>query len=154
MKRITTLVIAFITLAWLAGCGPTVSVSNKTGFAVRAIVISAGARSVLSPSPGESSTAEVQEGPYKVVVIPDAEWLDYAKLKRKVLNDALANSDSLSGQQLLSVVAQLKDIAAKMQAFEQAAGSGASCGGRVSEDGGGLAEVSQAADGKLVVVCK
>jgi hypothetical protein len=134
--------------------GPTVTVENKTSFPVRAVVSQSGANSALSPSPGENSSADADVGAYTVTVIPDADWVNYAKTKRKVLNDALANSENLSGQQLLAVVQQLKEIAAQMQAIEQSAGKGASCSGTVSENHDGLASISQAADGSLVVACK
>ncbi len=140
----------------IAGCAPTVTVANDTTFPVRAIVASGKTRAVLSPSPGERSTAEVGEGPYTVTVIPDAEWIEYAKLTRKVLNDQLANADKLTGPQLLDVIRRLKEIAVQMQQYEQSAGSGGKCSGRVGGEGteAAFVTVSQAADGRLVVACK
>ena len=143
----------FVTLL-MAGCGPSIVVQNKTTFPVRVIVSASGKSEVLSPSPGESSAAAVSEGAYRVTVIPDAEWIEYAKISRKLLNDQLANSDKLSGPQLLEVIRQLKDIAARMQQYESAAGAGASCSGRIAEDSGGVVTVSTAADGKLSVSCR
>jgi hypothetical protein len=88
-------------------------------------------------------------------VIPDAEWIEYAKLTRKVLNDQLANADKLTGPQLLDVIHRLKEIAAQMQQFEQAAGSSASCGGRLTEDNSaGLVVVSTTDSGALVISCR
>jgi len=139
----------------LVGCAPSVVVENKTGFAVRVVVTSANGSEVVSPSPGESSSAEVAEGTYRVTVIPDAEWLDHAKATRKFLNDQLANSGNLTGAQLLDVIQRLKDIAARMQQFESTAGGGASCSGAVSSDGGGgVATITTAANGALVVACR
>ncbi len=159
MKRSKTLRSGMLILAaLLTACAPVVTVENKTTFPVRAIVsMPGGIRQVLSPSPGYSSSAEGTEstGAYRVTVIADSEWIEYARLKRKVLNDALANSDQLSGPQLLEVIRQLKEVAEAMQRFEQAAGGGASCGGRLTEKVSmGLAEVVQTPDGQLVVTCK
>ena len=126
----------------LVGCAPSVVVENKTGFAVRVVVHSAGRSEVVSPSPGESSVAEV------------VDWIEWAKLTRKVLNDQLTNSDQLTGPQLLEVVRRLKDIAARMQQYESA-GIGASCSGAVSSDGGdGSVVISTAANGALVATCR
>src|SRR6266550_4355256 len=85
-------------------CSPVITVSNATSFEVWAVVTNAGHSQVLSPSPGESSAAEAQGGPYIVSVIPSQEWLDHANATRKFLNEQLANSDNLTGPQLLEVV--------------------------------------------------
>lgn len=159
MKRSMTLRFGTLILAALVtACAPTVTVENKTTFPVRAIVtMPGGIRQVLSPSPGYSSSAEGSDstGVYRVTVIPDSEWIEYARLKRKVLNESLANSERLTGPQLLEVVRQLKEVAEAMQRFEQAAGGSASCGGRLTEEVTfGLAEVVHSPDGNLLVICK
>lgn len=156
MKRFRLVVLFGLIALGAAACAPAIVVRNNTKFPVRAIVISSGRRDVLSPSPGESSATEVAEGRYTVAVIPDQQWIDYAKVKRKVLNDALKDSDKLSGPQLLALVQQLKEIAGQMQAFEQVATAkpGAACSGSISQDSGGVADVSQAADGSLSIICK
>lgn len=154
MKRLKWIAV-ILAAALLVGCAPTITVTNETSFPVRAIVASKGARNVLSPSPGESSFAEVTEGAYRVTVIPDAEWIEYAKLTRQVLNDQLANADKLTGPQLLDVIARLKDIATRMAQYEQAAGTSSSCGGNITEDNGGaLVVISVDAVGALVVSCR
>jgi hypothetical protein len=153
MKRIL-LVIAFLLVGGvLAGCIPTVTVTNNTGFDVRVMVFWSGGREVLSPSPGESSYAEVTEGTYTVAAVPASDWIDYAKAKRQYLNDQLANMDNLSGAQLAEVVRQLKDIAARMKQYETAAGKGASCSGSITQEANGIVTVSAAADGTLAVTC-
>ncbi|MBI5303989.1 MAG: hypothetical protein HY868_17775 [Chloroflexi bacterium] len=154
MRRRISLAVWIALAMLIAGCGPSITVNNKTRIPVRVIVNAAGRSEVLSPSPGESSTADVEPGAYRVTVIRDEEWIAYAKLTRQYLNDQLANSDKLTGPQLLEVIRRLKDIAMQMQQFEQAAGAGASCRGSVREDGGGVAEISLMAEGKLVVACK
>ncbi|CAG0955101.1 hypothetical protein ANRL3_00501 [Anaerolineae bacterium] len=154
MKRLRLMVIGLSFAALATGCAPTVVVENKTTIPVRAIVVASGQSNTVSPSPGESSSVEAPEGSYRVTVIPDAEWIEYAKLTRKYLNDQLANSDRLTGAQLLEVIRRLKDVAARMQQFEGAAGSGASCSGRISEDKSAVAVISVAANGKLTVVCR
>ena len=142
----------------LAGCVPTVTAVNNTSFPVRVIVSSAGSHDMLSPSPGESSSAEVTEGHWMATVIPDQEWIDYAKSVRQYLNDQLANPQHLSGQELLTVIQHLKEIAAQMQAFEKAAATqdGARCLGTINSDNDstGTVEISTGADGALIAVCK
>ncbi len=152
MKRIKWIAIC-LALVLLAGCAPMITVQNDTSFPVRAIVRSGKTTDVLSPSPGYSSTAEVTEGPYRVTVVPDAEWVEYAKTTRAYLNDQLAHADQLTGPQLLEVIRRLKEIATAMQQFEQA-GVGASCSGKITEEGGGLVTVTLGANGALVVVCQ
>lgn len=153
MKRLAPFIISLIAAGLIAGCGPAIIVENKTSLPVRAIVNSSGQRSMLSPSPGESSTTDAEEGAYTVAVVPDAEWIEYAKLTRKVLNEQLANADNLTGPQLQEVIRRLKDIAARMQEFEKAAGKGQSCAGKITSDGGGSVTISVGAEGALVVRC-
>ncbi len=136
------------------GCGPTVVVENKTKIPVRVVVTTADGSEVVSPSPGESSTVDASEGSYRAVAIPDADWIEYAKLTRKVLNDQIANSENLSGPQLLEVVRRLKEIAERMDQFTKAAGTSAGCGGSVTSDSTGIVTVSAGPDGKLAVSCK
>lgn len=154
MKR-THLLLACLCLAvLLAACGPTITVTNNTGFGVRAIVHSTAGVDVVSPTPGNSSTVDAVDGAYNVTVINDQDWINYAQVVRKLLNEQLANSDNLTGPQLLNVVQRLKDIAAKMQQFQAAAGKGASCSGSLSSDAGGTVTVSLATDGSLFVSCR
>jgi len=154
MSRSQKLLAGLVLALLLAACGPTVTVQNQTGFAVRAIVTTVSGGDVVSPSPGESSSVDAQEGAYTITAIPDQDWINYAQTARKLLNEQLANSDNLSGPQLLKVVQQLKDIAAKMKQFQATAGKGATCRGTINQDGsGGTATVSVAADGSLVVSC-
>jgi len=154
MNRQKILFVLIIAAVLLVSCGPSIVVENKTTIPVRVIVRAGGRSEVVSPSPGESSSVEASEGAYRVTVILDAEWIEYAKLTRKVLNDQLADSDKLTGPQLLEVIRRLKDIAQRMQQFEQAAGSAASCGGTLTQDSTGLVVVSTADTGKLVVSCR
>src|SRR5260221_3525818 len=142
MKRSNFLAACLFLAILLAACGPTITVQNKTGFAVRAIVKHAGGSDVVSPTPGESSSVNAEEGAYTVTAIPDADWISYAQTVRKLLNEQLANADNLTGPQLLDVVRRLKDIASKMQQFESAAGQGASCSSSVSQDSNGLVPIS------------
>lgn len=154
MKRISSIVVLLAIAGFIAGCGPSVVVENRTSFPVRVILRASGHSEVLSPSPGESSTTEVFEGAYRVSVIPDTEWIEYARLTRKVLNEQLANSDTLTGPQLLEVIRRLKEIATRMQQFEQAAGSSSGCAGSVSSDSTALVVISAGADGKLIATCR
>lgn len=151
-RRRTLLAIAVCALV-VAGCGPTIVVANHTSIPVTVIVTSNGKSDVLSPSPGESSASDASEGGYSVVVLRDTDWIAYATATRKYLNDQLANSDSLTGAQLLEVVGRLKDIVSKIDSYRQA-GANAGCSGAISNEGGGSVIVSQAADGPLVATCK
>jgi hypothetical protein len=155
MSRLQISIVALAAVLCAAGCGPTVTVMNNTRIPVRAFVsASGGENDTLSPSPGESSVAEVSEGAFQVKVVPDTAWVDYAKTSRKLLNDQLANSDNLSGPQLLDVVKRLKDVAAQMQQMESVASAGgASCAGTISSDGAALVNVSVGASGALAVSC-
>lgn len=153
MKRIILIIAMLLVGGVLAGCIPTVTVTNQTGFDVRVLVFWSGGREVLSPSPGESSYAEVTEGTFTAVAVPASDWIDYAKAKRQYLNDQLANMDNLTGAQLAEVVRQLKDIAARMKQYEDTAGKGASCSGSITQEANGIVTISAAADGTLVVAC-
>jgi hypothetical protein len=157
MKAIAFITFVFYLLTQLDSCGPTITVSNRTTIPVRVVVFNAGRSDTLSPSPGESSSTEAQDGAWVVTVIPDAEWIAYAQLVRNDLNQQIANSDRLTGPQLLDVVRRLKDIAARMQQYQQAAGSSAKCGGLINSSAGsstGFATVSVGANGALSVACK
>lgn len=142
----------------LAGCAPGIVIQNSTSFPVRAIIRAGGMSEVFSPSPGESSYAEVREGRYTATVIPDAEWIEYARATRQYLNDQLAHSDNLTGSQLLDVIRRLKDIATRMDQFERAAASSAvgsaSCPGAVSSEADGSVVVTTTDDGRILIDCK
>lgn len=137
----------------IAGCAPAVSIHNGTTFAIRVIVISGSTSEVFSPSPGEDSSGDVSEGHYHATAILDREWIAWATATRAYLNDRLAQPDSMTGAQLLDVVQRLKDIAAKMKAYEDAAGSLNGCEGSVSSDANGQVTVTQAPDGSLRITC-
>src|SRR6266496_2440046 len=81
-------------------CAPFITVKNNARFEVRAVIRNGGHSQVVSPSPGESSSAEGEEGAYTVTIIPDSDWLDHAKATRAFLNDQLAHADNLTGPQL------------------------------------------------------
>ncbi len=153
MRRVNLVLICLAAALWIAGCAPEVVVQNNTSFPVRAIVVSGGRREMLSPSPGYSSSAEAAEGPYSIIVIPDAEWIEYAKGVRSYLNEQLANADQLTGPQLLEVIRRLKEIATQMQEFEKAAGASSRCSGAITSEGGGMVQINTAAEGQLVAAC-
>jgi hypothetical protein len=155
VKAIGLVALILYAFALLDSCSPDIIVSNNTDIPVRVTITSGGKSDVLSPSPHESSATEATEGPYSAVVISDAEWIAYAQLVRNDLNQQLANSDKLTGPQLLSVVQRLKDIAAKMGQYNKAAKAGAKCSSQVTAQGsGGAVTVSSGANGELVIACK
>jgi hypothetical protein len=153
MKRIILLIAFLLAGGVLAGCAPMVTVMNKTSFDVRVFISWSGGSEVLSPSPGESSYAEVSEGHFVAAAVPAEDWINYAKATRQYLNDQLANSDNLTGPQLLEVIQRLKDIAARIQQYESTTGKGAACSGSVTQESNGMVVVSTAADGRLAVAC-
>ena len=153
MKWLRVLAGFLALLAVAAGCGPVVSISNNTTIGVRVVVTAAGHSDVVSPSPGNGSSVEAEEGPYHVTVIPDAEWAAHAHATRDFLDQQLAQSDALTGPQLLELIKRLKDTAATLHQYETA-GLGARCGGTITQDGGGTVSISAGADGTLVAVCK
>lgn len=130
-----------------------VTVNNKTSFAVRTAVSSGGERSVVSVSPGDYSTVEVAAGGFSVTAMPDQEWVDYAKVKRKVLNDQLANAASLTAAQVLDLINQLEDAKDVAVQFENA-GLGSSCSGNVIYDEAAQVTVTTGANGSIVASCK
>ena len=153
MKRVRTPFLFLVLVLVLTACGPTITVVNNTKIPVRVAIHSGFANEVESPSPGESSTVDAQEGFYSVDSIPDQEWVDYAKATRAFLNAQLANSQNLTGPQLLDVVARLKDIANRIVQMSAAAGSRAHCSATVSNGGDATASISIAPDGTLVATC-
>lgn len=153
MKWMKLLAGVLALLAVAAGCVPAITVSNTTSIGVRVVVSAAGHSDVVSPSPGNSSTVEGEEGPYRVTVIPDTEWGDHARATRDFLDKQLANSAELSGAQLLDLVQRLKAIAATLRQYETA-GLAASCAGTITQDGGGTVTISTGADGALTASCQ
>ena len=158
IKRAARYLAAIAVGVLLAGCAPGIVIQNSASFPVRAIIRAGGVSEVFSPSPGESSYAEVREGRYTATVIPDAEWIEYARATRQYLNDQLAHSDNLTGPQLLDVIRRLNDIATRMDQFERAAASSAvgsaSCSGAVSSEANGLVTVTTNLDGRIFIDCK
>ncbi len=158
MKRIALFIAGIGAAVLVAGCAPSIVVQNQASFPVRAIISAGGRSEVLSPSPGESSAADASEGPYAATVIPDAEWIDYARATRQYLNEQLANSANLTGPQLLDVIRRLKDIAARIDLFQQAAlgsaAGAASCRGAVSLEADGLVVVSTTPEGRILIDCR
>jgi len=156
--RATQFVLAVAASLLMASCAPGIVIQNSTSFPVRAIIQAGGMTDVFSPSPGESSYAEVREGRYTATVIPDAEWIEYARATRQYLNDQLAHSENLTGPQLLDVIRRLKDIPAMMYQFERAARSSAvgaaTCSGAVSAEADGLVKISTNEDGRIFIDCK
>jgi hypothetical protein len=153
MKRIILIIALLLVAMILAGCAPVVTVQNNTKFEVTVFISGPEGPEVLSPSPGESSSAEIPLGNYMVTVVPAQQWLDYAKATRQYLNSQLANAQNLTGPQLLVVVQRLKDISARIQQYESTAGKGSYCAGKLTEQSDGIVVVTTAADGSLVVSC-
>jgi len=157
MKRIGMLLGGLGAAILAAGCAPYITVKNNTAIPVRALISAGGMQQVVSPSPGEASYPEVASGPFTAVVIPDAEWLEYARATRSYLNSQLANAESLSGEQLLDVIRRLKDIAVRIEQFERAAANSSagvgSCSGSVSSEQSGVVVIKSAPDGRIVLDC-
>jgi hypothetical protein len=153
MKRIILIIALLLVAVILAGCAPVLTVENNTKFEVTVFISGPEGPEVLSPSPGESSSAEIPLGNYSVTVVPAQQWIDYAKATRQYLNSQLANAQNLTGPQLSNIVQRLKDISAKIQQYEATGGTGGSCAGKLTQDSNAVVMVSAAADGSLVVSC-
>jgi hypothetical protein len=156
MRRVKLfrLLVVLIACALLVGCGPMVSINNRTNVGVRAVVFAAGQRKqVTSVSPGESSTVELSgAGKYTVGVIQDKEWVDWIKLTRKVLGDLLAQPDRLTPEQIKDVTQKLRGIDAKLTDLQRSSGAGATCSGTVSVDAS-MVEVRIGQNGQFVMTC-
>jgi len=139
----------------VSACAPYVTVQNNGAFPVRALIISGGVSQVVSPSPGEASYPEVPTGPFRAVVIPDAEWIEYARATREYLNQQLAHADSLTGPQLLEVIRRLKDVAARIKQYESAAAgrSAIGCSGSVSSEDSGVVVITTTPAGEIQLNC-
>lgn len=155
LRRAKAFAAVVAAVVFMTGCGPTITVQNGTRYQVRAVVSNGGKQEVFSPSPGESSSVDAEQGSYSVYSVPDIEWIQYTKATRKFLDDQLAHPEKLTGPQLLNVVARLKNIAATLAEFERTEVSlGAACGGTVSQDASVVAVISVATDGTYVANCK
>ena len=95
--RIELGLLVVATAVLVSGCAPYITVQNNAAFPVRALIVSGGMSQIVSPSPGEASYPEVPTGPFRAVVIPDAEWIEYARATRAYLNQQLAQADNLTG---------------------------------------------------------
>ena len=138
----------------IAGCSPSLSVSNATSFEVRAIVAGeGGTRNVHLVRPGQSSSGDIPEGEYSVTVVPDQAWTAAARASRDVLLRRLARPDELGPTEVQAILRELDVLHEKLAAFEAEAATGASCSGTVPADGVGVADVGIEADGQLVVRC-
>ena len=154
VKRFAPLALCILGAVLVSGCGPTITVKNRTRFPVTATVRNGERHETLSPSPGESSSMDADTGPYFVYAVPEKDWLEYAKLTRKVLNESLADPSRLTGPQINDIVQRLKDIAERIQQYEGTAGGARTCQGTISESGaGGTVEITVGADGGLVARC-
>lgn len=153
MSRMMLVLLLGVVVVLTLGCAPAITVNNQTTFPIRVMVRSGGTIQWVSPSPSESSFVEVGEGLFFATAIPDAEWTTYATAKRRYLNEQLANSQNLSGDKLLQVIQQLKEIAAQMQKFAEATDSTARCSGRVTDEATNTVTVTSGIDGKLRIAC-
>ncbi len=155
VKRFTPFALCILGAVLVSGCGPTITINNRTRFPVTATVTSGERRETHSPSPGESSTMDAEVGPYFVYAVPEKDWLEYAKLTQKVLNESLADPSRLTGPQINDIIQRLKDIAVRIQQYEGTAGGGRTCRGTISESGaGGTVTIAVGADGRLVARCE
>ena len=155
LKRIA-LYFAGIGAAFLiTACAPYITVQNNAAFPVRALIVSGGMSQIVSPSPGEASYPEVPTGPFRAVVIPDAEWIEYARATRAYLNQQLAQADNLTGPQLLEVIRRLKDVSTRIKQYESAAAgrTAISCSGSVGSEDSGVVVITSTPDGEIKLDC-
>jgi hypothetical protein len=133
VRRFVPFALCIAAAVLVSGCGPTITVYNRTRIPVRAQVFQGKQHAVVNPSPGESSTVDADLGPYVAIAEPEEDWLRYAKLTQKVLNESLADPSRLTGPQITDIVQRLKDIVERIQQYEGAGGRRSSCRGKITE---------------------
>lgn len=137
----------------IAGCSPSLSVSNATSFEVRAIVLGeGGTRNVHLVRPGQVSSGDTPEGEYSVAIVPDQAWTAAVRESRAALLRQLDRPE-LGPTEVQAILRELDALHAKLAAFDAEAATGARCTGTVPADGVGIAEVSLEPDGRLIVRC-
>jgi len=151
MKRMVWTLLLLTSAVVLAGCAPTVMISNNTDIDVRVLVYPGMGASLIYLHGGESTSLEASEGSYSVHVFSDESWIAEAKEYRRYLVEQLAEPGNLSGEGIMNVVSELQKITDRINQVQ--ASSGVRCRGRVGSEAGGLVEISASSDGTLAITC-
>ena len=153
-RRTRALIAALVVAALVAGCSPSLSVSNGTSFQVRAIVTGeGGSRNVHLVRAGQSSAGDVPEGAYSVTIVPDGPWVEAARATRDALVGRLQKPDQLGPDGVADVLRELDALSASLRTLEGAADGEARCLGSIPIDGVGTADITVGDDGRLRVSC-
>jgi len=151
MKR-TAWVLGFLVAALaLAGCAPTLFLSNNTDINVRMMVVSQGAPAIISLGAGESMSIEVNEGSYGVGLFADKDWYEEANDYRRFLVESLTNPESMTGEGIMHVIEELQKITNRINRMKSEIAI--MCKGTVGSEGEALVEVNSGPDGELSVAC-
>ena len=151
MKR-TAWVLGLLAAALvLAGCTPTLLISNNTDIDIRVLIVSQGAPGVISLGVGQSMSIDVNEGSYGVGVLADKAWIAEANEYRRFLVESLANPGALTGERIMNVIAELQKISDRINQLKSE--TGIMCKGTVGSEGGALAEVNIGPNGEISVAC-
>jgi hypothetical protein len=142
--RLRWLAVGLLGLAAVA-CGPSLTVTNRTEFAVRVFVTADLNLDVVSPSPGESSSLDFVGGSFTATVIFDEEWVNLLRSRRDTLNNLVAGVSSgerqISLDELESAMATIRTLNATLASIQN---NRPTCAGKVnpgSEDSVGVIEV-------------
>jgi hypothetical protein len=141
--------------ACIVGCAPMVTVENKSDTPVRVVLSGPNGRQILSPAPGNTTAGEVAVGEWRVTVIPDDEWREYALDTRDDLVERLKNPDDLSRAEVAETLDRIKEVSEQLEQFERAASDESpSCSGTMAqEEMTASATITQNDDGSFEVVC-
>lgn len=154
-KHLLLISLCALLVLFLSSCAPLLRIENETTLGVKALVSIPGSmRQLVTVEPmNDAGLDTIGIGKYIVVVIPDKDWLEYARLQARVLNDLLTGSPNLSPQQANDIKTKLKEIHTALEQYEKAK-SGAACSGKLDSEGFNLATISQDASGNLAISCK
>jgi hypothetical protein len=144
-----------IAAALLAGCGPYVTLENKTDVGIKFITNVGGEQSATSVFPGETSSATGSDyGSYSISVIPNEDWLAWARDFTNALSDQLKHGRDLTPEDVQRITRNLATIREQMAQFEKLAkDAGATCSGKTSDEKSSVVTVTRSDDGKLIVTC-
>lgn len=151
MKRIAW-VLGFMAAALLvAGCTPTLFLSNNTDVDVRMMIVSQGFPAIISLGAGQTMSIDVNEGSYGVGLFADEAWYKEANDYRRFLVESLANPEGMTGERIMHVIEELQKITNRINQMKSEIAI--MCKGTVGSEGGALAEVNSGPDGELSVAC-
>jgi hypothetical protein len=146
--------------ALVVGCGPSLTVENKTEFAIHVTVRTSKGVDVVSPSPGESSSVDFEGGNFSAVAFLDQEWVNYMTSSRDTLNNLIAGVASgqrrIDRDELEAVLTTLRTLNSRIATIQGITGEAPSCSGSFNssnESGGAVIEITYGVDNRLYAFC-